>query len=77
MGDNRQCGAKAGVPKGLGLPDKSQFIGRIRAAELLDCSTQTLDKFIRAGRLRAFRIGRKVVVRQDELLRLVEANEIE
>ena len=57
-------------------PQKSQFVGRIRAAEIVDCSPQTIDKFIRTGRLRAFRVGRKVVVRQDELLRLVEANEI-
>lgn len=56
---------------------KCQFLGRIRAAELLDVSPQTIDKFIRTGRLRAFRIGRKVVVRQDELLRLVEGNEIQ
>jgi excisionase family DNA binding protein len=53
-----------------------QYVGRIPAASLLDVNPQTIDKFIRLGQLRAFRIGRKVVVRQDELLRLVEANEI-
>jgi len=57
--------------------NRSQFVGRIRAAEILDVSPQTIDKFIRTGRLRAFHVGRKVVVRQDELLRLVEANEIQ
>jgi excisionase family DNA binding protein len=51
-----------------------QFVGRIRAAQLLDCSPQTIDKFIRTGKLRGFRIGRKVVVRQDELLRLAEGS---
>jgi excisionase family DNA binding protein len=55
---------------------ETQFVGRIRAAAILDVNPQTIDKFIRRGQLRAFRIGRKVVVRQDELLRLVEANEI-
>jgi excisionase family DNA binding protein len=55
----------------------AQFVGRIRAAQLLDVSPQTIDKFIRSGRLRAYRIGRKVIVRKDELLRLVEANEIQ
>jgi excisionase family DNA binding protein len=58
------------------LPSKSQFIGRIGAAGLLDVSPQTIDKFIRTGRLRAFHVGRKVIVRKDELLQLVEANEI-
>jgi excisionase family DNA binding protein len=56
--------------------DQRRFVGRIRAAELLDCSPQLIDKFIRLGRLRAFRLGRKVVVRHDELCKLVEANEI-
>jgi excisionase family DNA binding protein len=56
--------------------DDSGFLGRTRAAEFVDCSPQTIDKFIRTGRLRAFRVGRRVVVRQDELLQLVEANEI-
>jgi excisionase family DNA binding protein len=65
------------IPGRAKSQDKSQFIGRIRAAELSDVSPQTIDKFIRTGRLRAFRIGRRVVVRQDELLRLVEANEIQ
>lgn len=56
--------------------DETQFVGRIRAAALLDVNPQTVDKYIRRGQLRAFHIGRKVVVRRDELLRLVEANEI-
>jgi len=42
----------------------------------LDISSQTIDKLIRRGDLKAFRVGRKVVVRRDELLRMVEANEI-
>jgi excisionase family DNA binding protein len=57
------------------LPDK-QFVGRIRAAELLDCSVQLIDKFIRLGQLRAYHLGRKVVLREADLLSMVEANEI-
>jgi excisionase family DNA binding protein len=60
-------------------PDRrrnAKFVGRIRAAELLDVSPQTIDKLIRNNSLRAFHVGRKVVVRHDELLQLVEANEI-
>jgi excisionase family DNA binding protein len=53
-----------------------QFVSRIRAAELLDCSPQTIDKLIRQGAIKAFRVGRKVIVRRADLLRLVEASEI-
>jgi excisionase family DNA binding protein len=53
-----------------------QFVGRIHAAAMLDVNPQTLDKLIREGALKAFRIGRRVIVRRDELLKLVEANEI-
>jgi excisionase family DNA binding protein len=53
-----------------------QFVGRIGAAAMLDVDPQTIDKIIRRGQLRAFRVGRRVVVRRDELMRLVEANEI-
>ena len=51
-------------------------MGRIRAAELADVNPQTIDKLIRRGQLRAYRLGRRVLVRKAELLRLVEANEI-
>jgi len=53
-------------------PEKPQFISRVRAAEMLDCSVQLIDKFIRENRLRGFHVGRKVIVRQDELLHLLE-----
>jgi excisionase family DNA binding protein len=75
MQKSNQCreliGSKESTPM-----DKSQFISRMRAAQILDCSPQTIDKFIRSGRLRAYHVGRKVVVRLDELIRQVEANEI-
>ena len=69
------CRSLSPPPHGL-LRTRSDYLGRLRAAEFVDCSPQTIDKFIHTGRLRAFRIGRKVVVRQDELLRLVERSEI-
>lgn len=49
-----------------------QFISRVRAAEMLDCSVQLIDKLIHENKLRGFRVGRKVIVRQDELLHLLE-----
>jgi excisionase family DNA binding protein len=56
--------------------DETGFLGRTRAAALLDVDPQTIDKLIRRGQLRAFRLGRRVLVRKAELLQLVEANEI-
>lgn len=52
------------------------FVSRTHAAELLDCSVQLIDKFIRCGKLRAYRLGRKVVVRRTDLMAMVEAAEI-
>jgi len=48
------------------------FVGRETAAELLDVSTRTIDDAIRAGTLEAFRIGRRVLIRKDELIRFAE-----
>lgn len=53
-------------------PDKLQFVGRLRAAEMLDCSVQLIDKFIRLKKLTAYRVGRRVVVRWADCLRLLE-----
>lgn len=58
-------------------PDKLQFIGRLRAAEMLDCSVQLIDKFIRLKKLRAYHVGRKVVVRWADCLQIVEEGEIQ
>jgi len=62
------------------VPDRhaeaGSFIGRKHAAAKLDVDPQTIDKFIRRGQLRAFRVGRRVVVKLDDLMRLVEANEV-
>jgi excisionase family DNA binding protein len=60
------------------MPEKAkpssevQFISRVKAAELLDCSTQLIDKKIRLGQLPGYRFGRKVLIRKDQLLSLVE-----
>lgn len=55
-----------------------RFVSRIRAAQMLDCSPQLIDKFIHQKKLTAVRLSkRKVVVRYTELLRLVEENTIQ
>ena len=51
-------------------------LGRVRAAELLDCSPQLIDKLIRKGTLRAFRVGKKVLLREDDLRRMLEEAEV-
>jgi excisionase family DNA binding protein len=59
------------------LTSGDQFIGRIRAAAMLDISPQTLDKLIRQGTLKAFRVGRRVILRRDDLLKFVGGSEIQ
>ena len=54
-----------------------QFLSRIHAAQLLDVSPQLIDKFVLLGQLRAFRLGRKIVIRKADLLKLVEAGEVQ
>jgi len=54
------------------------FFDRHEAARRLAISVSTVDRLIRAGRLRAARIGRRVVVSPqaiDEFRRQVEADE--
>ena len=41
------------------------------AAELLSISKWTVRAYIRAGKLRAVRLGRRVLLAEDELVRLV------
>jgi excisionase family DNA binding protein len=53
-----------------------QFISRTRAAEMLDSDPQLIDKLIRQGKLPAYKIGRKIIVRKDDLLRLVEEGRV-
>ena len=44
------------------------FVGRDRAADLLDVSTRFIDEAIRTGQLEAYRLGRRVVIRRDALV---------
>lgn len=52
-------------------PVEERFISRVRAATVLDCSVQLIDKYIREGKLPAYRLGRKVIVRRLALLQLL------
>jgi excisionase family DNA binding protein len=60
------------------LPSATQFISRVHAAARIDVDPQTIDNMIKDGRLRAYRLGkRKILIKAEELLRLVEAGEIQ
>jgi excisionase family DNA binding protein len=49
-----------------------QLIPRLVAAQRLSCSDQYIDKCIRLGRLPAYKLGRKVLVKWSDCLRLLE-----
>jgi excisionase family DNA binding protein len=46
--------------------------GRSQAAGLLDISARTLDDAIRDGSIEALRIGRRVLISRDALLKFIE-----
>ena len=48
------------------------YFGRLRAAELLDVSYKTLDNYIRQGAINTRKVGRRVLISREELLRFVE-----
>ena len=51
--------------------DPRQFVSRVRAAELLDCSPQLIDSLIKQKKLPAYHIGRKVILKWDDVMRLL------
>jgi excisionase family DNA binding protein len=53
-------------------PRQRLFVGRATAAQLLDVSTRTIDDAIRDGSLPASRVGRRVLIRVDALVRFAE-----
>ncbi|MFI5107974.1 MAG: helix-turn-helix domain-containing protein [Terriglobales bacterium] len=54
-----------------------QYISRYDAAAFLCVNVQTIDKLIRDKAVRASRMGRRVIVRRDDLLRYVERNAVQ
>ena len=48
------------------------FVSRDRAAQLLDLSTRTVDDAIRAGQLEAYKVGRRVLIKRDDLIQFAE-----
>lgn len=51
----------------------SPYITRKQAAQVACCDIQTIDKAVKAGRLRAYKgLGRRVQIRRSDLLALIE-----
>jgi len=60
----RRIGGQLCAPGPSGL-----FVGRDMAAAMLSVSTRTIDQAIKTGDLKAFRIGRRVVIHRDTLMK--------
>jgi hypothetical protein len=52
------------------------YISRINAAKFLCVSVQQIDKLISCGTLTAFYVGRKIILRRDELELKVKKREL-
>jgi len=56
---------------------ETEILTREQAARLLQLSVQSIDLLIRRHELRASRIGRRVLIKKSDLLRTLEAFEIQ
>ena len=54
----------------------SAFLTLRQAAERVCTSPETVRYWVHIGRLRAFKPGRSVLIREDDLLAMVEASEV-
>jgi excisionase family DNA binding protein len=48
------------------------YVGRDTAAQLLDISTRTIDDAIKDGELPASRVGRRVLIRVQDLIQFAQ-----
>ena len=56
-------------------PSPDQYLSKKEAAELLSCSTSTIDNHARAGRLTRYYVGKIVRFRRDEVLALAQVRQ--
>jgi excisionase family DNA binding protein len=52
------------------------FVGRYTAAQMLEVSTRVIDDAIKNGSLSAFRIGRRVLIRREDLLAFAQRESV-
>ena len=48
------------------------YLSRDQAAKQLGVSPQTIDKYIRTGELPSHKLGRRVLLRPSDIIRLIE-----
>lgn len=58
-------------------PGIPQFITRKDAAKIAACDVQSIDKMIRNGNVPAYRIGKKVIIKLEDLLFALQKNRVE
>ena len=63
--------------KAKSSPLRAEFITRQQVADWLSISTQTVDKLVRENVLSAYRVGRCVRLRRDEVLAYVEGRRVQ
>jgi excisionase family DNA binding protein len=56
---------------------KQLLVGIREAAAAIGLSPWTVRQYVRQGRIRAVRIGRRVLIEPGELVRLIESGQIE
>lgn len=49
------------------MKTKHDYSTRIGAANILNCSTKTIDRLIKDGRIKGFKLGRKVLIYSETL----------
>jgi excisionase family DNA binding protein len=54
------------------MDDLNDFLSRKQAAKLLVCSDQLISKLIKSKKLRAFKLGRKVIIRRSDLIAVLK-----
>lgn len=54
----------------------ARYLTLAQAGELVNTPTETVRYWVHIGKLRAFRPGRQVLVREDDLAALIESSEI-
>jgi excisionase family DNA binding protein len=57
----------------LPIHPTAEYLGRLQAAHLLGVNVQTIDQWIRDGKVRAYKPARRVLINREDLLKLVEA----
>jgi excisionase family DNA binding protein len=62
------------VPDVEGVPMSKITISRNEAADALSVDIQTIDRLIVAKKLRASKLGRRVVVRVTDIEKMLDAN---